>query len=277
MGIVNRLFGKRRSSTEGKKEAPIKLAFVLLSEARLPGAEQIVQAYRGFATSGESLMTDAGEAEKTERDQVILLRLNTGETGFVGLMPCSIPKGEADHAAQFSLSSFRNHWKPSPHRAHLIVTLSSAASSPPIVQLSRFTSLVAAVTKVSPAVGVYWGDAGATHDSEFFTLVASEQGIVPRMMLWSGVSIANEKDGRPSLLSLGMKQLGLPDLLLVAGKTSRKEALETMFDLLAYVAERGEALPEGDTVGRTADEKLPVRYVQSPLDPSKKVWRIEFP
>ena len=53
--------------------------------------------------------------------------------------------------------------------------------------------------------------------------------------------------------------------------------METTFDLLAYVASRGEALPEGDTVGRTDDERLPVHYVESPGDPAKKVWRLELP
>jgi hypothetical protein len=54
------------------------------------------------------------------------------------------------------------------------------------------------------------------------------------------------------------------------------DALGTFFDLLAYLADRGEALPEGDTVGRSAEERLPVHYVPSPVDPSKKVWRVEI-
>jgi hypothetical protein len=49
-----------------------------------------------------------------------------------------------------------------------------------------------------------------------------------------------------------------------------------MFDLLGYVASIGKPLPDGDTVGRTADERLPVSYVPSPLDSSKKVWRVEL-
>jgi hypothetical protein len=33
---------------------------------------------------------------------------------------------------------------------------------------------------------------------------------------------------------------------------------------------------DGDTVGRTAAEKLPVHYVPSPVDPKVKVWRVEL-
>jgi hypothetical protein len=33
---------------------------------------------------------------------------------------------------------------------------------------------------------------------------------------------------------------------------------------------------EGDTVGRTCDERLPVRYVPSPVDPTTQVWSVEL-
>jgi hypothetical protein len=277
MGIRNRLFGKRENHPDKKEDRSINLAFVLLSEARLPNAGEITRAFRDFAAPDEYLQTGGDSAGNDTQGQVIALEFSTGENSFVAFMPVPVPNGEADRGAKFSLSSFKNGWKLPPHSAHLLVTFHAAAEVPPLVQLSRFTSLVAAITKASPAVGVYWGNAGATHDSEFFISVASHREVVPRMMLWSGVSIAREKDGRLSLLSLGMKQLNLPDLLLVAGKSSAKAALATVFDLLAYVAARGAALPEGDTVGRTADEKLPVRYVPSPVDSSKKVWRVELP
>lgn len=277
MGILSRIFGKRATATEQKEKRSINLAFVLLSEARLPDAKEITRSFRDFAAPGEDIQCDTNDSGKGTSEQIISLKLNTGETSFVALMPAPVPKGEADYGAQFSLSSFKNGWKLPAHHAHLVVTFHAAPDAPPIVELSRFTSLVAAVTKASPAVGVYWGNAGATHDSEFFVSVASDHGVVPRIMLWSGVSVARKKDGRLSLLSLGMEQLNLPNLLLVSGDSSANGAMETMYDLLAYVAERGEPLPEGDTVGRTNDERLPVRYVKSPVDSTKKVWRVELP
>ena len=125
----------------------------------------------------------------------------------------------------------------------------------PFERRPLFFALLAAVTEASPAVGVYWGNAGATHDPKFVIHTAAEQGIVPRMMLWTGVSIAHDGESRVSLLSLGMKQF---------------------FDLLAYVADRGKPLPEGDTVGHSEGERLPVRYVPSPTEPSERVWRVDL-
>jgi hypothetical protein len=73
-----------------------------------------------------------------------------------------------------------------------------------------------------------------------------------------------------------MKQLNLPDLLLIAPGSAGNAALGTFFDFLSYSAEFGKPLPEGDTIGRTADERLPIHYVRSPIDPKVKVWRVEL-
>lgn len=100
--------------------------------------------------------------------------------------------------------------------------------------------------------------------------------IVPRMMIWTGVSIVRDGESRVSLLSLGMKQLNLPDLLLTAPRGNLQSVVATFFDLLAYVAGRGKPLPEGDTVGRSEGERLPVHYVQSPTQPSEQVWRVDL-
>jgi hypothetical protein len=252
-----------------------QLAFVLLSEAVLPNPEQVALALSTMPGRGETLRAEP--AEDKDHRQGFTLRLSTGDTSFVVLMPVAVPNSEADRGAQYSLSSFRDQWRLPPHHAHLLVTFQGSSLAPPIVRLSRFTSLVAAVVKSSPSVGVYWGRAGATHDSEFFVSVAEDPDITLRVMVWSGVSVAHEEDGRLSLLSLGMKQLDQPDLLLVAGESSAADALATMFDMLSYAAERGAPPADGDTVGRTQDEIIPVRYVQSPIEPSEKVWRIEFP
>jgi hypothetical protein len=267
----------KRNEPEQKNTPSHHLAFVLLSETRLPLPGDILSHFEAFAAPGESLHHDVAEAKADGPDSVLSFHLDAGERCFVALMPAPVPRGEADRAAEFSLSSFRNGWKLPGHQAHLLVTLAVAPGDTPHSSLSRFTTVLAAVTAASPAVGVYWGNAGATHDAEFFLSIAREQGIVPRLMLWNGVSVARERDGRLSLLSLGMSQLALPNLLLVSGPDSQAAAMETMFDLLAYVAQRGAAIREGETVGRTDEERLPVRYVTSPVDAEARVWHVELP
>ncbi len=252
----------------------MNLAFVLLSKPVPPKGEDIVRAFSSFAPKGQSIrLTQPGKP--SEKD-FLSFEVSSGETAYVALMRAPVPNGEADDAARFSLSAIGTGWELPAHKAHLIVTHQIPDSSSLVASLSSFTSVLAAVVKASSAVGVYWGEAGCTHDSEFFLSTAKEPALFHRLALWTGVSVAREPDGRLSLLSLGMKQLNLPDLLLVAPMSMGNDALDRMFALLSYIAERGKPIPEGNTVGGTADERLPVRYVPSPIDPGKKVWRVEF-
>nr|BAJ07082.1 putative uncharacterized protein [uncultured bacterium] len=276
VGQPSRLF-KGSSKAPASKDSVIDLAFVLLPEAQLPDAAGIVSAYGEFAVQGETIGEIVEEGNTSETTEVLLFDLGCEQPALVAFVPAAVPNGEAEQGAEFSLASLGTDWALEEHQAHLVVAGPSCDSLPRVDALSRFTSFLAAVTRSSKAVGVSWGNAGATHSAEFFTSVASEVGVVPRITLWSGISVAREADGRLSLLSHGMQQLKLPELLLVVSPSSESRALEIFFDLLAYVAERGEAIPDGDTVGRSEAEKLPVKYVRSPVDPSVKVWRVEIP
>ena len=266
---------KARASVGSRQH--MNLAFVLLREAKLPDPKALADAFLAFAEPGDSLQIESHDVGADEQGKVVSLRLKTGASCMLALMPVPVPKGEADDGAKFSLSAFRDGWTLPAHAAHLVVTYHDRDVEPAVIAVSRFTSVLATVAEVSGSVGIYWGGSGATHDAEFFASVAREQGIIPRIMVWTGISIAREGDGRLSLLSLGMAQLSLPNLLLVSGEESADSALEVMFDLLAYIAERGKPIREGETVGMSEDQRLPVRYVESPVDPGVKVWRVELP
>lgn len=259
------------SAGASARKRPTNLAVVLLSKAVLPDAKAVAAALPAYerGTRGVRLTPRAEHPART-------LEFDAGACGstLVALMPAAVPNGEADDSARFSLSSIGSGWKLPPHEAHLVVATMGGGPSK-LENLSCFTSIVAAVTEVSPALGVYSAAAGATHDPRFFTSMARGDGIAPKVILWNGVSIATEKDDRFSLLSLGMKQLDLPDLLLVVPSASTDEAVPLLFDLLAYLAERGEPIAEGDTVGRTEEERLRVHYVSSPIDPMVQVWRVQ--
>lgn len=250
----------------------MRIAFVLLSEQRLPKGEDVVKKFSGFGTKGQGVQLSKSEPKADS--EVLEFELKPTGKAFVMLLPTPVPNGEADDAVRFSLSAMGTGWKLPTHKAHLIVTCDSSAS--PLESLSLLTSFLAAVVEASPAVGIYWGPASATHDPRFFLEAAREPDVGFRIMLWIGVSRAREEDGRLSLLSLGMDQLNLPDLLLIAPTSAGNNALEAFLNFLTYVANRGKPLPEGDTIGRSATEKLQVQYVLSPLDQKTKVWRVEI-
>jgi len=275
LGVAIVLLGPFSALTEAPtpKANTMNIAFVLLSAPALPKGEDVERAFAAYAAKGETLRLSPRKPKKPDGET---LEFDTEGDGYavVALMPAPVPNHEADKAARYSLSALGGRWKLPLHKAHLVVVAQGAGST--LESLSAFTSILAAVVEASPAVGIYCGNAGASHDPKFFRELARQHDARSRLPLWSGVSIAREADGRLSLLSLGMKQLELPDLLLVAPSGKADEALPMLYDLLAYIVSRGRPLPDGDTVGRTAAEKLPVRYVPSPVDPKVKVWRVEL-
>jgi hypothetical protein len=256
------------------KGKTLNLAFVLLSEAKLPKGEDVQRAFTAYAAKGQTLRFVPSKSKSRGDREGLEFDDGHGGSAVVALLPVPVPNREADEAVRYSVSALGGRWKLPPHKAHLIVTAQGNGTA--VEALAAFTSIVAAVVEASPAVGVYVGNAGATHDPEFFREVARDRDSTTLLTLWNGVSIARVEGGRVEILSLGMKQLELPDLLLVAPSGKASEALEMLFDFLAYLVSRGRPLPEGDTIGRTAAEKLPVHYVPSPVNPKVKVWRVEL-
>jgi hypothetical protein len=243
-------------------------SFVLLPTSKMPSVEEFRAAWNELMNDVEAPIEKAWGPESAELEI-------EGLTTIAALMPAPVPNREAEEAASRSLSSMRAEgFSPAPHAAHLLVVTLSAKESA-LTRLCGHTRVVAALAKASRASGVYEGSAGATHDPDFYATVVSDSSELP-LMVWNGVSIAKTSD-TVEILTLGMAQLELPDLLLVAPSGQATEALPFAFNLLNYVVSRGSAIPENETVGRTALEKLPVAYVPSPIDPATRVMRVELP
>ena len=264
-------------NADGSDKRTLNLAFVLLAEPRLPAGSDVVEAFMAFNTGEQCIRLIESESGSPAASDILHFDLGADRLAYAMLLPMPVPKQEADDAARYSISAMKNGWKLPIHNAHLIVTEAQAGSPTTVEDLSSFTSLLAAVAHASGAVGVYLGNAGATHRADFFISMAREEGLLPRVMLWNGVSIAQDRDGKVSILSLGMQQLGLPNLLLVAPRATANNALGFLFDSLCYLVSRGSPLPDGDTIRRDADERLKVRHVPSPIDARKTVWRVEIP
>ncbi|MCY3002091.1 MAG: DUF4261 domain-containing protein [Planctomycetota bacterium] len=277
MGWLGKLFGRGDGPPAIAAPSRNKLAFVLLAEPRLPELAPLIAAFELYSEPGEHLEAGAEEAPKKPELETLTLRLSSGETVIVGLMPVAVPGDEVEAGFARGVGSFRPGFTAPSHVAHLVVFFSGADDVDDLTSFSRFTALLAALAKSAPSVGVYLGSAAVAHDTEFFLKLAFARDTVARMTLWNGVSLAKRPYGALSLLSTGMPQIGLPDLLLETRSSTPTEALTSFFDLLTYVAELGRPLAAHETVGRTAEEKLHVKYVRSPIDPKARVWHVELP
>jgi len=249
----------------------MRLAFVLTAKQQLPEASQVLAAWRAIVPNEPPLTADPASAGT---QNVLGFLLRSATPVHVALMPAPVPNREADEAARFSVGALGTGWTLPEHNAHLMVVLQNDSKQKAAEAMRDLTRLAAAVAKASDAVGIYWGDGHATHRPELVIDLAAEE--LP-IMLWTGVSVAFESPTRVSLLSLGMRQLDLPDLLLTAPRRMGNDALGMFFDLLSYLARREEPINDGETVGRSEEEHLVVRYVPSPIAEGQLVWRVEVP
>jgi hypothetical protein len=150
-------------------------------------------------------------------------------------MPVAVPNGEAEAHAKNSVTAALSPRKLGRHRAHLIV-FGAGAPRRSLEELARFTQVLAAIVQVSNAVGVYCGDAGATHEAKAFLEMARDADHL--LPLWCGVEVVDDSSGRLSILTLGMRrQLGIMDLRLTAPKSQAAEAIPLAYDLLAYAVQ----------------------------------------
>jgi hypothetical protein len=206
------------------------------------------------------------------------LSFSVGERDVLILVPVTtpVPDGEAEAMAGCSISSLGTGWQLGAHEAHLVVSLNEEDSGMAARRLWRFSRLIAGVVDgVDGVVGIYCGEAHATHDPDFFRDMAMQDGLVP-VHLWNGISFAGN-DQRISLLSLGMQQLGQPNLKLTGPRAEGTALVEYFFNLLEYAAKRGSPIAHGETVGRSPEEKLVVRHEPSSVAEGETVWCVDLP
>ncbi|MDP2274697.1 MAG: hypothetical protein Q8N23_05610 [Archangium sp.] len=214
-----------------------------------------------------------------------------GATVRVTAIPGPVPNAEADTSAFLSLSAVNGRWRLGKHSSHLALTLEGTMQTKPaglinrlsgatrsatkLECLSQFTRVVAAVTRAVSGIGVHWAAAPVTHAPDFFSQVAKDTTLP--LPLWIGVSLTPEPGGRTSVLSFGMQQLALPDLLLHGPAADElPDTIDFFFSALATVAERERAPEEGETIPRSLLSRPRVSYGPSPVDAAVRVWKLDL-
>ena len=258
----------------------MSLVFVLTTTPGLPSRSALEAAARSL-----DLQLDWEEAPNG---------LTLGVSGAsvrVLAVPGPVPNAEADTSAFLSLSSVNGRWRLGKHAAHLALSLEGAMQTNAGGMLSRlsgatreanklerlsvFTRVVAAVAKASNGLGVHWAAGPVTHSPEFFAQVAKDASLP--LPLWIGVSLTPEPDGRTSVLSFGMQQLSLPDLMLSGpAKDELPDTIDFFFSALATIAERGVAPHEGETIPRSLLSRPRVSYGAHPVETGMKIWKLEL-
>jgi hypothetical protein len=194
----------------------------------------------------------------------------------VALMPTPIPWSDLEGpcAAAWYWPKAADAMKA--HKSHLIVTLSGGRRTI-IDRCLLLTALVASVTAVSNAAGIYWGSGTVLQSPNAFLEVAGEmkQEFLP-LRLWIDFRLVPDRPGVHSLFTTGLEAFGHMDLEVPKSRQKPEAIFDLAFNAAHYLLDRGPVLKDGDTFGTSDEQKIKVRHVASRWGHSGKILSLNF-
>jgi hypothetical protein len=163
-------------------------------------------------------------------------------------------------------------------QAHFILTALGLEGTPR-ERDTKMAALAATVIRNTDAVGAMLGHGVVFHKPGLFADMAElgmEEGELPAELAVD-VTAAAEPDDRMSFLTHGMRRHGREEFYVTCPIQGRG-ALGFVFSMVRWMLDdRDKQLPTGDTVGRSADERLVVQRVPNPTGSEDTVIRLDLP
>lgn len=191
---------------------------------------------------------------------------------WVSLMRRPVPNDESVHLAE------TNYYWPEAaevakrHKAHLLVSV-MGHHSPCWPEASTIVRVVSSCCKQKGVLGV---DAnGTVYQPEYYTECAAlfDQDFLPiQNLVWVGL-IPTKKGVH--IYTNGMESFGKFDMEVMEWKGGLDEAVDFMYDIIIYVTDENITLHDGETIGRTADQKFPITLSPSSLEKGKMTLKIK--
>lgn len=240
------LFGLKKKKEDEDEEKNVFVGFVLLGGDEFDLKKLTVDIGKCFGTA----------APEAEKDNITVTEHNGCMASFM-YVPKPVPNGEAEHYARGNYM-----WKEAlavtkQHRTQIIVSVMGGES--PIERGKVFVKAVLAALGQENALAVYTD--GAVYEPKFYREAAKimEKGELPILnLVWFGV-YSDEK--RRGIYTCGMKSLGKDEMEIYAESSDDIDLNKIRIfaaDIVYYVLDGDVTLRDGETIGLTAEQKLPI-------------------
>ena len=242
------LFKKNNASKGEKRDIGNFAGFALLSE---PGLDK----EKFFADLKADWDIDVPDDPEPE-DDVIYADVN-GYRVVVGLMPAPVPDGEAEYWAKGNYMWQDAVEVAASHKAHAIIAILGKEDD--LIEKGKlFVKAVCAIMKQETAVAFY--NEGAVFPPKMYLDFAGlmSDGHVPVLnLVWLGIFSDGKQSG---VYTYGMRRMGKEEMevYIEADKADFNELREFMLTIASYVLETGATLRDGETIGFTEEQKLPI-------------------
>jgi hypothetical protein len=248
------------------------IAFVLTRSAAKLKPKAVIESARRLGFT----LTHEGSTKDEARGGVQIDQFNgPGEVCmFVALMPLphpdvpgmptgpTSPKPEALAAA----------------KAHLIITI-QGLEGPDRERDAEAAALATSVIENVDAVGAMLGHGVVFHEAKAFADLAAlgrEEGVLPPEIAVD-VTAARQSATTMSFLTHGMQRYGREEIWVTC-PIAGKGAAGFVYGLVRWLlTDLDKQLPTGDTIGRTASEKVPIERVPNPTGKGPEVIWLDLP
>lgn len=260
----------RTEEPNDAKSSPIALAMLALGDSTLPAPAAVLAYIEEHWPDLPALKAAAGESGE------LSFETDEGYIVYAGLIDAPIPAGELEFPCATNIAWEDASEAAGKIQAHVIVT-TLPKDNQPIKAHVYNTVMVQAVSALSDSIGVYWGEGSNFWSPGQFAdgaLTASFDD--PPHWLWVGQKINADEGGTFSFYTLGLSPFGSADVEVQHTRADPRYAFETIEFVSHYLALKGPVIKDGDTVGRTAEEKITVSVGPSIIEPEKQVYRLTF-
>lgn len=225
------------------------LAFVLLEEP-VWDADRFRRDLRD--QWGIPCMTE--EREDEEGGSTLVFGVD-GMTAAVSLLPMPIPHGEAVERAKCNYLWGEAVEAAGAHRGHIVVTVLAEEEelrNAAILQVK----LVCSACRQQGVLGIYAN--GTVYDPDFYLgyggLLREDELPLPDLV-WVG--LYRDEEGLNAYTD-GLSAFGKDEIEVLSSKAQPGELRSFLYDVADYVIEQDAVLFDGETIGTSEDEKLPI-------------------
>lgn len=235
-------------SEKKKSDAGDFAGFALLSEAKWSKAKFI----EDMKAEWDVDVPD----EKPEENDVVYARVGDF-TLVIGMMPAPVPDGAPEHFAHGNYMWREAVETVKRHKAHLLVCI--LGDNDDLLEKGRLYVMVsAAVLKQESAIAFY--QEGAVYQPEMY-LVCARMIKTNKFPLLNWVWFGLYNDGKMAgCYTYGMRRFGKEEMeVYVASEGADLNAIrEFVLGIATYVIDSDVTLKDGETIGFTEEQKLPI-------------------
>lgn len=200
------------------------------------------------------------DPENSEDEGTTIVFCENGMMATVGLMEAKVPNDEAEYWAN---SNFMTREKSvaaaKSHNAHLLVAV-LGRNSDPLAAGELFVKIASTCLKASNALGIY--DCGTVWLPEDYirSAMVMKEGEFPLTDLVF-IGLYQDEKGISSWTN-GLRSFGKEELEVIGSSQSPSEVYELMLNISSYLVLQGAVLRNGETLGYSAEQKLPITLSQ---------------